>query len=105
MSGGLPSMAPGLAHDWRNLADLVDATARRQIVPCRNGQEIPHAFWTSDSLSERNRAAKACGPCAALASCAAYGLANPQESGVYGGLTESQRETAAKEIRNRRTEA
>ncbi len=105
MAANFPAMPEGLAHSWRNLTDLVDALSRRQVVPCRNGQDLSHAFWTSDSLSERNQAAKACGPCPVLAQCAAYGLANPQESGVYGGLTEGQREQAAKEIRNRKAEA
>jgi len=105
VTGSLPSMPPGLEHSWRNLTDLIDATAHRQVVPCRNGRNVPHAYWTSDSLSERNIAAKACGPCAAITQCAAYGIANPKESGVYGGLTEGQREQAAKETRNQRSQA
>lgn len=98
-------MPDALAHDWRNLADLIEATAHRQVVPCFNGTGLPRGHWTSDSLAERNKAATACGPCPVLTQCRQYGIDHPKETGVYGGLTEGERAQAAKDIRNRRTES
>jgi len=94
-----------LRHDWRNLSELIEATARRQTVPCFNGEDLPREWWTSESKAERVKAAKECGTCPALTQCRQYGVQHPKESGVYGGLIESQREQAAREIANRRTEA
>lgn len=102
---GLPLMPDSLAHDWRNLSELIEATARRQVVPCFNGTELPRGHWTSESKAERVKAAKECETCAVLTQCRAYGIDHPKETGVYGGLIESQREQAAREIANRRTEA
>ncbi len=93
----LPVLPLELAHDWRNLADLIEATAHRQVVPCFNGTELPHGHWTSDSLAERNKAAKECGKCPVIDQCRQYGVQHPKESGVYGGLVETQREQIAKE--------
>lgn len=95
----LPVMPEALAHDWRNLSELIDAMASRQGVPCRNGEGVPHEWWTSDSLAERNKAARECGKCPVIAQCAAYGVAHPKEVGVYAGMTETQREQAAKAIK------
>lgn len=100
-----PLMLEALRHDHLGLMSLIEATARRQTVPCFNGRDVPREWWTSDSLAERNKAAKECGTCSVLKTCRSYGIDHPKEAGTYGGLVESQREQAAREIRNRRTEA
>lgn len=92
---GLPLVPDSLAHDWQGLTALIEETARRQTVPCINGDQLPREFWTSDSLASRNQAAKACGPCPVLTQCRQYGVQHPREVGVYGGLIESWREHAA----------
>lgn len=51
----------------------------------------PDAGFTSDEPSEQRIATRSCRRCPALAPCRAYGLENPGESGVYGGLTERER--------------
>ena len=86
-----PVLPDALAHDWRNLCDLIDATAQRQTVPCRNGHQPPPASWTSDDTTEQTAAATACGPCPVLAQCRTYGIDHPKETGIYGGLTPHQR--------------
>lgn len=99
---GLPGMPEALRHDWQNLTELVNAAASRDVVPCRNGEQVPHSFWTSDNAAEQTEAAAACGPCPARDACLAYGIQHPAESGVYA-LTERQRAKAAREIAKRET--
>ncbi len=96
MTGGLPSMPKGLAHSWRNLSALVDATHERQPIPCRSDEGVPSLWWTSDNNSEQAAAAAACGPCPLVAPCKQYGIEHPTEGGAYGGLTERQRSKAAR---------
>ncbi|NYI41502.1 WhiB family transcriptional regulator [Demequina lutea] len=92
----LPTMPKSLAHDWRGITALIEATALRQVVPCFNGDETPHELWTSDDTQEQKAAATACGQCPVLEQCRQYGIDHPKESGVYGGLTERQRTQAAR---------
>ncbi len=93
----VPQVIPdALRHDWRNLADLIEATAHRQVVPCFNGRDVSHAWWTSDNASERKEAARECGTCPIVNQCRQYGIDRPKEVGVYGGLTESERTKEAK---------
>lgn len=91
-----PVLPDVLAHDWRNLCDLIDATAQRQTVPCRNGRNTPHTWWTSNAPTEQAAAGKACALCPVLNQCLAYGIDYPKESGVYGGQTQLWRRAAAK---------
>lgn len=92
-----PVMPDALRHDYQNLTALVADYAERQTVPCFNGTETPREWWTSDRLSQRNTAAKACGPCPVLTQCRQWGIDHPQEVGALGGLVETDRERAAKE--------
>jgi hypothetical protein len=85
-----------LAHDWSGLMALVEATAQRQTVPCRNGQQTPPAWWTSDAPREQTAAATACGTCPVLAQCRAYGIDHTTETGVYGALTDRDRAQVAR---------
>jgi hypothetical protein len=48
-------------------------------------------LWTSEDASQRAVAARICTTCPALTPCASYGVANPDEAGVIGGLSEAQR--------------
>ncbi len=85
-------MMPGaLAHDWRALNNLIDHYGQRQPIPCRDGYIEPSRTWTSEKSAERDAAAEACGDCPALTQCRDYGITHPEESGVYGGLTDIQR--------------
>lgn len=72
----------------RLLTTLEDAGPAR--VPCLAGDVLP-AAWTSDEADELHLAAQACVTCPALAACRAYGLAWPDEAGVYGALTRAER--------------
>lgn len=105
MSGAVPSMPVDLKHDWSGLMALVEATAARQLVPCRNGRDVPHGHWTSSDAKERAAAATECQRCPVIVQCRAYGIDHYAESGVLGGLTDPEREQAAKEIRNRKASA
>lgn len=92
-----PVVVPeNLAHDWRGITALIEATAERQVVPCRNGRTVPIEFWTSNDTQEQKAAATACGQCPVLAQCTAYGVTHPKEVGIYGGLTERQRNETAR---------
>ena len=79
-----PSLPKALAPDWRSLQELLD-TYPWHDVPCRSGQIVPAAYWTSDDPHERELAAEACGVCPAINQCRAYGAKHPKEQGVYGG--------------------
>ena len=90
-----PSSAERAAADARRdverarlLTTLEDAGPAR--VPCLAGG-TPASAWTSDEADELHLAAQACVRCAALAACRAYGLAWPDEAGVYGALTPTER--------------
>ncbi|NYI42047.1 WhiB family transcriptional regulator [Demequina lutea] len=91
-------MPEELHHDWRNLSGLIEATAQRQTIPCRNGRQPPPAWWTFDDITEQAAAAGACTACPVLAQCLAHGVKHPKEVGIYGGLTEKQRASAAREF-------
>lgn len=75
------AMPPGRAADWRALVLAATDT------PC---QSAP-SWWTSDEPEFQDLAAAACLDCPVLALCQDYGLAHPDERGVYGGLTEDAR--------------
>jgi hypothetical protein len=92
----MPTLPAALAHDWRGLQDLIDATAQRQRVPCRQGRDKSRSWWTSDNATEQAAAAEACAGCPVLTQCRAYGIDHPKESGVYGAMTEKQRAQAAR---------
>lgn len=86
-----PVLVPdALAHDWRQLQDLIADTMRRQPVPCQPRDEATRALWTG-TASEQTRAARECSHCPVIVQCRDYGLKNPREEGCYGGLTTQQR--------------
>ncbi|NYI41244.1 WhiB family transcriptional regulator [Demequina lutea] len=97
----LPLMPEALRHSWRNLSALIEATAERQVVPCFNGTDVPRMWWTSDDQRQRAEAATACAICPVLTQCSQYGIDNPKEVGVYGGMSERQRVKVAREISER----
>lgn len=72
-----PTMPEALAHDWRQLHDLIDDTAKHQPIPCRTGD-------------------------AALTAYRAYGIAHRKEAGVLGGLTETERRAEARKRKEAR---
>lgn len=98
MSREVGAMPPGLVADWKSLGALIEATNARQPVPCRSGHIVPVESWTSDDADHLEVAAEACGFCPVKAACGAYGIAHPKAVGIYGGLTESQRRAAARNI-------
>lgn len=65
-------------------------------IPCQATDRYAAAAWTSDEIDEQLVAAAACGPCPVWRACGAYGLAHLDEAGVYGGMTETQRRSAAR---------
>ena len=84
-----PTMPKQLAPDWASLQELLDRYPFATI-PCRVSQ-VPE-LWTSTEPHEQSAAAEACDGCPAIKQCRAYGLAHPNELGVYGGLTTTQRQ-------------
>lgn len=93
MSGALV-VPENLAHDWRQLQDLIADTVRRQPVPCQTQDEETRALWTG-TASEQTRAARECLRCPVIAQCRDYGLTHPSEEGVYGNLTQTERKKVA----------
>ena len=86
-----PVMVPeALAHDWRQLQDLIAATMRRQPVPCQSHDDATRALWTG-TAAQQTIAARQCPKCPVIAQCRDYGLQHPSEEGVYGGLTPHNR--------------
>lgn len=67
--------------------------ARADLACIRLPKEIPHLkdLWTAESVAEQRQAADLCNQCPALMLCRQYGLNNPNEWGVYGGLTQKER--------------
>lgn len=70
------------------IALLGTLTWAGDVAPCVN---LPAAAWVDDDADNQQYAARLCRWCPALETCRAYGLANPGEAGVYGGLTEQDR--------------
>jgi hypothetical protein len=48
-------------------------------------------LFFSDLVSDQTDARRLCAGCHALLPCRQYGLDNPEEAGVWGGLTERER--------------
>lgn len=80
-----------LAHDWAQLADLIDDAEQRQPIPCRWSEIVSPSAWTSEDKADQADAARECLKCPVLIACRRYGLDYPKEQGVYGGLTGAQR--------------
>ena len=64
-------------------------------VPCRAVGIYASAAWIADADAEQRTAAAACRsqPCPVIDLCRAYGLANLEAVGAYGGMTERERKT------------
>lgn len=75
-------------------SDLIRCVGQAEYVPCRRGDVLPVAFWTSDDASEQDAAAEVCRACGALATCRAYVTEHPKEWGVYGASTDKDRRQA-----------
>lgn len=60
-------------------------------APCRTGDPLPPATWTSDDRADQDRAATACLDCHGATACRTFGLTWPDLFGTYGGLTHDQR--------------
>ncbi|CAN5322555.1 hypothetical protein BH11ACT1_BH11ACT1_18130 [soil metagenome] len=74
----------------RALLDLIrDKLDRRRPVPCQTSPDRDR--WTSDDPADQSAAAADCHDCSALAACALYGTSYPDEFGVYGGRTRTDR--------------
>jgi WhiB family redox-sensing transcriptional regulator len=75
----------GLYWSWRSMARCRDLDSALFFSP--DGERGP-------TRRRRERAAKAvCARCPVQAQCAAYAIANHEPYGVWGGLTETERET------------
>lgn len=91
---------PEQAADLWRLLEQVEATADR--VPCRTGEALPTAAWTSDDPAWQKLAADGCLDCPVMWQCRGYALrwadhlSSPEHVGfgaggcVYGGLTPRQ---------------
>lgn len=53
-------------------------------------------LWFSDTAAKTKEAKRACSYCWMLSECRAYGLTHPQEDGVWGGLTRSERQSGTR---------
>lgn len=83
--------AARLSEAQRDDLDRLNAAlAEADILPCEGDDR---------AISEDSRvqalAAPACQRCPALDQCRTYGLAWPLEQGLYGGLTQPERQAAA----------
>jgi|GEM_PF-2151435 len=76
------------------IAAVSEAIEIGEHVPCRAGDVIATAAWTSDLPEDQLEAARACRSCAVARLCRAYIAAHPREWGVYGGITEADRKPA-----------
>lgn len=86
------TLDPDRVPHWRALLSLIEARAR-EPVPCRAGGLAVTSAWVAEDDAEQRLAAAACRPCPVLGECREYGLAWPREAGVYGGMTERQRQS------------
>jgi len=66
--------------------DLIIAVADQpEPVPCELDPEPYTANWSSRESASSESAGELCIECPLMAQCAAYGLANQEPYGVYGG--------------------
>ncbi|WP_082156227.1 WhiB family transcriptional regulator [Cellulomonas sp. A375-1] len=72
----------------RQLARLWSSGGR---VPCLDAGPEARGAWTSDASGEQAVAARACLGCDALGACREFVTAEPDEWGVYGGITDRER--------------
>lgn len=56
-------------------------------TPCADDPET----WHADTKAGKRRAKERCGDCPVLTACLAYALDHPQERGVWGGTTRTER--------------
>ena len=70
------------------LAHLAHLADNGRMAPCLRW---PGAGWTSEDVEEQRLAASMCRRCPAVELCRTYGLAYPQEFGVYGAVTDHER--------------
>ncbi|PFG19198.1 WhiB family transcriptional regulator [Serinibacter salmoneus] len=85
-------MSPAEDRREAERLQLLDRLARRaREIPCVISP-APEA-WTAEEIPTQRVAAAACSPCPLKVACRAYGLAWPDEAGVYGGLTERERKS------------
>lgn len=73
-----------------DLDRLNQALAEADVLPCGDDDRA-----ISEDPRVQALAAPACRRCPALDLCRAYGIAWPDEVGLYGGMTQQQRQAAA----------
>ena len=82
--------AARLSEAQRDDLDRLNAAlAEADVLPCGDDDRA-----ISEDPRVQALAAPACHRCPALDLCRAYGLAWPDEVGVFGGLTQPQRQAA-----------
>jgi WhiB family transcriptional regulator, redox-sensing transcriptional regulator len=92
----------GRAHDWDG--DVGQYWSWREQARCRDLDSA--LFFSPDgergpTRRRRERAAKAvCARCPVQEECAAFALANHEPYGVWGGLTETERESLWRGLSN-----
>jgi len=86
---------------WLNpeLVDLIRATDGTEL--CRSNPEdwFPGPSNEEGAQQASRFAKEACSYCHLMAECAAYALAHPEETGIWGGTTERDREKLRKRRR------
>lgn len=88
---GTPAARPSEAQR-DDLDALALAITQAGGVPC-SGDDLT----ISESDADQQEGTHWCARCPILDTCRAYGLAWPDEIGVYGGLTHKQRQRAARQ--------
>lgn len=83
-------------------AALVDELAWMTAGACRANKVSTAVFFVTDGKRDQRQVAAAkawCEACPVRLPCAEYAMANPKLSGVWGGLTESQRQRMRRRVR------
>lgn len=65
---------------------------QQKIIQAGSAPCIGSKLWISDDSADQEFAAGHCQRCPVISACRDYGLAYPREQGVYGGLTEFERQ-------------
>lgn len=80
---------------YRRLREAVDRTGT--LVPCHDIDAFTATEREHTQNAPQALAARICPTCPVLDECRAYGIANPNEVGIYGGMTQTERRATASE--------
>lgn len=79
-----PGRAQSLARLYAEIADALDAG---EAIPCM----ADGGLWLSDHQAEQEAAGWRCMACPVIADCRDYVTAHPEPTGVWAGMTQSDR--------------